>query len=331
MKSYIFGAGASFHAGYPLASKLGTELAKWIRVSKSINHDYQKMIGQAEQCYGSLDNFEELLTDMDARLLASPASRMVQGKTLLIDLRSGLERAICDFFDEIRQNKAEAYQNFAKVRVQPGDSIISFNYDVSVERELRKHEKWEIGNGYGFDICPELTPSSPVRLLKLHGSTNWLVSLFGGSRGFSYVSPKSMSLGHRPVIRPEEFQFLGYDDIRDPEFNGGVINTLIMPALNKRFYMRTSFGKEWRSFWDLLWGQAKTVLQRSEEIIIHGYSLPLADIRARNLLLQHSNPRATVTVCCRNDSERIAAEFCRQGFCSVTPLSNTSFEEWATE
>ena len=156
-----------------------------------------------------------------------------------------------------------------------------------------------------------------------------LGSLFGGSQGFGAVSPKSLSLGSRPVITPQEFQFLGYKDIRDPEFNGGgVINVLIMPALNKQFYQKTSFGIEWESFWDHLWGQAMTALQHSVEIIIHGYSLPSADLRARNLLFQHSNRRARVTVCCRNDSERIAEEFCRQGFSSVRALSNTSFEKW---
>src|SRR5437667_7759847 len=169
MNTYIFGAGASFHAGYPLASKLGSALAKWVKESKPINHDYQILTEQAVERYGNLDNFEELLTGIDRRLSDLPASGMEEERVLLATLRSGLERAICDFFNEIRQNKAEAYEHFARGHIQPGDIVITFNYDVSLEPEMRKCGKWEIGNGYGFKICSELTPSSAIKLVKLHG------------------------------------------------------------------------------------------------------------------------------------------------------------------
>ena len=35
MKTYILGAGASYHAGYPLASRLGNRLADWIVEKRS--------------------------------------------------------------------------------------------------------------------------------------------------------------------------------------------------------------------------------------------------------------------------------------------------------
>ena len=74
MNTYIFGAGASFHAGYPLASKLGSALAKWVKESKPINHDYQILTEQAVERYGNIGNFEELLSGIYRRLSDLPAS-----------------------------------------------------------------------------------------------------------------------------------------------------------------------------------------------------------------------------------------------------------------
>ncbi len=34
MVTYVLGAGASVHAGYPLASNLGNELRKWLHATK---------------------------------------------------------------------------------------------------------------------------------------------------------------------------------------------------------------------------------------------------------------------------------------------------------
>jgi hypothetical protein len=53
-------------------------------------------------------------------------------------------------------------------------------------------------------------PPSPVKILKLHGSTNWMGLLFGGRKGFAQVSS---ALGLRPSLfcRPD-FDYLGYSN-----------------------------------------------------------------------------------------------------------------------
>jgi hypothetical protein len=63
-----------------------------------------------------------------------------------------------------------------------GDSVITFNYDDALDRELKRAGKWDVlSQGYGFpfgngdDKCD-------VPLLKLHGSINWLWNPFGGAR-----------------------------------------------------------------------------------------------------------------------------------------------------
>lgn len=329
MKTYVLGAGASAHAAYPLVSKLWGNLAKWIRDTKPVDNDYRVRVAQIEDGFSEeVSNFEKLVTVLDERLVEAQDAGQKEEKVELPYLRHFLEAAICEFFDALRQRRSEPYNLFGRNRVQPGDVVITFNYDVSLDRELKEEGKWEVGNGYGFNVCAEQTPHSPVMLLKLHGSTNWRGQLFNGARG-GQAGQATNSLGIRPVIHPHEFEFLGYKDVRDSAFKGGgFIHSLIMPSLAKEFYVKTSFGREWERFWDRLWEQAADALQRTDEMVIHGYSLSAADIRARDLILTQTSRKAAITVCCRSQSERIAKEFREKGFESVSALGNTTFEQW---
>jgi hypothetical protein len=110
-------------------------------------------------------------------------------------------QAMREWFAEIHQNNhAAAYREFAERIVQPGDSVITFNYDVALDAKLREARKWEIGDGYGFKV--EGLPShSPVNVLKVHGSMNWLALLFGGSR---------------PAFTDDTLTALGYEGLVDP-------------------------------------------------------------------------------------------------------------------
>jgi hypothetical protein len=330
MKVFILGAGASVHAGYPLASNLGLELAKWVEETKPIDHEYRILIDQVRARLGNLDSFEELLINLDSRRFAFDKAGAEEEKITLASLRPGLEKAICEYFDAVRKVKsAEAYECLAENHIHTGDVIITFNYDVSLDRELRKAGKWEIGNGYGFDICRNLTPDSRVRLLKLHGSTNWRGQLFGGSTDFGVVSPDAMSLGFRPVIPTSEIEYLGYPDLKDPrskaDFN---VFALILPAHDKRFFNQTSYGHEWEKFWNCLWHQAQRSLERADQVFMLGYSLPSVDHRARTLVFGHTKPDAQIEVCCREESERIARDLRAHGFSRVLPLNELTFEEW---
>jgi hypothetical protein len=137
-------------------------------------------------------------------------------------------------------------------RVRPGDTIITFNYDVSLERQLRLCSKWEVDGGCDLPNFPKLTPASPTIVLKLHGSTNWLDLVFRGHMGYGKTPPTT--LGPRPVITPVELGYLGYDDtVRDPEFLGGgatKAGSMVMPGRNKRFYVEVSEGREREAFCD---------------------------------------------------------------------------------
>jgi hypothetical protein len=89
---------------------------------------------------------------------------------------------------------------------------------------------------------------------------------------------------------------------------------MIMPALPKRFHFATSFGKEWRGFWNGLWQRAKQAIEIADELVVIGYSLPKEDKRARKLLLGPANKAVRVTICCGSDTGRLEQRFRKRGF-----------------
>jgi hypothetical protein len=240
---------------------------------------------------------------------------------------------IPEFFRFLRQRPAGHYERLARERIRPGDVVITLNYDLALERELRRVGLWEISDGYGFPLGVDAIPQSQVSILKLHGSVNWLEVVFGGMKGFFQSPPNAF--GPRPVVLPGEFEFLNYPaELRDPlapSGTAGAYPAIIMPALNKRFYDRTSFGDELASFWDGLWASAEGALWSSERIVIIGYSMPAADERAASLLLGKSNPRASVEVFCGRSTKKISEMFSGRGFRCSTSIRGHHFEDYLNE
>jgi hypothetical protein len=282
------------------------------------NYPYWPDPDELRKC-GPLDDIEEIVTRLEAS----------EGTGTLL---AGLREAICAFFDSIRTNNAPLYRQFTNGVIQDGDVVITLNYDLSLDRELRKAKKWEISDGYGFDIEIPDMPNSGTTLLKLHGSTNWMDSLFRGHRtGTFSLGYGEDSRGLRPVVLPREFEFLGYEGVTDPKFSGGGVDrsgSMILPSRSKQFYVSTSINpRERESFWSTLWGQADTALRNADEVVIIGYSLPEADAEARRLLLETTNKQSLLTVCCGRDTDRVGDEFIQNGFSHVGTGSRR-FEDW---
>ena len=206
MNTYVLGAGASRHAGYPLAGELGNALRDWIYRNKPTNPEYRIHIDELHKHYGGLEDIESIITDLDYGNAGSPVSDL---KPLIrANLLSNLRHSIREFFDDIGQGQATLYNRFSYERVRKGDVLITFNYDFALERELKKAQLWEIRDGYGFPLDLPTVPQSRVSVLKLHGSINWWGVIFGGSKGFGH---SSNSLGTRPVIFCQrDWESLGY-------------------------------------------------------------------------------------------------------------------------
>jgi hypothetical protein len=393
MRVYVLGAGASKHAGYPLADELGGKLADYIglptqdlsaddapapdteqsdiqsfvqsfvegleeRIANSEspsslteNHEpFSVSNDSEEQCeltqqdikaicrsslsrvrdlYGGLGDFESVLTDlMTCGPVAATLGPQIRGKVI-----EDLKQAVCDFFNDIRTALSPLYDQFAE-RVQPGDLIITFNYDLGIERALCAAGLWKIENGYGFPI-EDVSDGSPVWILKLHGSTNWRAIPYGGASG--HFGGYHSVWGNRPVLpfRPDQ-EYIGCRDFVDPLSASHEVvydvPALIMPALPKRFYFETHRGKEWKSFWDKLWELARKAVATTDELVIIGYSMPSTDERARELLLEATSKAARLTICCGGGTKQVEEEFRTSGFTNFQTLSEeptfSDFLQW---
>jgi hypothetical protein len=344
MRAYILGAGASLSAGYPLASKLLESLSAWLDRCDSTLHwvpGMRNRMIQVRETFGSLGNFEAILGQLEeyGHLRVKPdgpTTYRQDHKDIIHDcmerfrrtvnsdpdtpaegfypqyLRSDLISAFREYFYDIeeKQKRRHAYDDFADRKAGRDCSVITFNYDVALERSLARAGKWDVGDGYGYEFLT-CRPVSALSVLKLHGSVNWFKS------PISEVPP--------PVMFLRDLALLGCDEPKDPRVAGngmGVDNSgaFILPDQKKKFY--------WAAFWEPLWKSASERLRVADEVFIHGYSMPAADARAKQLLFGSIDKSAKISVHCRSTSNRIAEDFCKHGFTAVTSFPDIGFEDW---
>src|SRR5580698_2218273 len=176
MTTYVLGAGASHDAGYPLARTMASELLQWM---KSPTHDPDSYAARYPETarflegIAPIDNVEDFVTSIQKLIDKYEGGTREQRlkRTLIANEYGVFKTAVRARFAEIQQDAAltsSAYRDFAVNVVAPGDCIVTFNYDVSLDRELKLAGKFEAGRGYGFPI-QGLPEKSDTKILKLHG------------------------------------------------------------------------------------------------------------------------------------------------------------------
>ena len=168
--------------------------------------------------------------------------------------------------------------------LQPGDSIISFNYDCVIDDALRTYGdgKWSAKHGYHFGgIVPKdwecwspntvVGPKKTIRLLKLHGSLNW----------FPFSSPDRVDLRQRTYKQNQRQHY----EIVPPQF----------------------IKKDDHDIRNSLWMQAGKDLSKAGTIVFVGFSFTPTDLHVEALfrlaLASGSNAR-TIIVANPNDEHR---------------------------
>jgi hypothetical protein len=303
-------------------------MAAWVIKTEPPESEYLKAIRTVNTLAKPIVDVEQVFTDLD--LGQGAFCTFTHGEREKLEGR--IRQSLRAFFLSIHPQNltASLYADLVR-RIATGDALITFNYDVALENELIHAQKFRIRNGYGRGFEADWDePGSDVTVLKLHGSINWVGSLFGGARGGHFGQFYS-SLGPRPFVDNTDLAFPDYPKaILDKSFPcGGVLDgapTLLLPTYEKQFFVQTSVGKEWIPFYMSLRSQASEFLEDSERVLIIGYSMPAADREAAALILSRSSKCAAVFVCCASSNESLAARFRDRGFLHVHQIGG--FAEW---
>ena len=192
--------------------------------------------------------------------------------------------------------------DFCDQRLRPGDAVISFNYDCSLERVLLQQGRLSVKYTENWTNIQFLIPNiiqpkhvggdkGEILLLKLHGSVGWQEFLHQGCVG----------------LPPEHLEGLGAISEIDYPDNGNwtlaTNRTMIIPTWFKTFQPDHLFGH--------LWAQALEVMGNAAEVIVIGYSFPKADSAA--WVLRQAGSKAWKFI------DRAAGEECSLHY---------SFESW---
>ncbi len=229
------------------------------------------------------NNFKVSLETMFAtlehtiRMLKTTGDNRQFQRTRLVAMRDRLLQAIAVVLEESlcepgagggssrQPEECEHHARLVSESLDPGDDIISFNYDCTIGFALKKHAagKWNARYGYGFDLGsrghnlsgdqywtpnPSATKETTAHLYKLHGSLHFQIGETNKSK---------VILKQRPYTRQ----------------HGNLKFSIIPPESNKTYDKGVFAG---------LWKRAASAIKRAEHIVF-GYSLPATDLHSTAL------------------------------------------------
>jgi hypothetical protein len=142
-------------------------------------------------------DIEIALTRLDADVTLSQSGSGQQSEDLCI-LRQRMESELADYFGSFRVSEDFIAQSQWVAQLidsvfAPGDVAISLNYDCVLEGGLDCRGKWSPNGGYGSSLdvplaCSDRTTKSPVTVLKIHGSANFVIAPYVDKPPISAVS-----------------------------------------------------------------------------------------------------------------------------------------------
>lgn len=205
--------------------------------------------------------------------------------------------------------------------VKENDAVISYNYDILADnalllngvinensylipfRKVRFSEEW---------VNPR-TSISNVKLIKLHGSLNWL-----------FCNRCSSLLCYLGTKAPEDYSSDRPIDTC-PHCGSGEVGYVLVPPILHKSYGQPSMR--------LLWNTAELELGGADRVVVIGYSMPPTDFRSE-LLFRSALGDKKVLVNVVNPDRQILNRFeslCRPIKQLLTVTHYTSLEEFLDE
>lgn len=296
MKSvFIFGAGASRHAGGPLMSDFFDKAERLLRHNKVSDAKTEfenvfKAISELQpmhaKSYFDLDNLEMVFGAIEmGQLIHKFAGRSPEEIAKLRDamvtlIVKTLEQSILFPMLKGQVHAPKPYQQFSEMLAQVASkthindfSFITFNYDVALDYALYYNQ---IPTDYY--LAGAIAPNSPaVPLLKLHGSINW-----GYCPTCDEIVPYKVDTVRWNLFREDMPSHVLFD-------LGSKITTQIHnrcshqlsgpPIIVPPTWDKTTHHAKL----DHVWRRAARELEGAENIFVIGYSLPDSDLFFRYL------------------------------------------------
>jgi hypothetical protein len=172
-------------------------------------------------------------------------------------------RAVTKYlWESIRDtSRLRPIENFAETLFRSGNVVVTFNWDLTVERVWYDHSE-KLDLEYSL---PKEGERRDFYLLKPHGSIDWFhAKTLGGTTVEKEMSKHDKTVSYYPYFKisknPELLKYLP---------------VIVPPVYNKEF--RTTFLNE-------VWRSVYKAVSRATELCIIGYSMPKEDQFARFVL-----------------------------------------------
>lgn len=342
---FLLGAGFSKEAGLPLGNELIDFILNKLKNSanvldtgdtgfyqeisdflKGIQIKFPELIEDVELLFTEIDlaligNFAGLFKDIgfsieDLRMFRMKLSGALVRAFEYAHFEFSYERA-----EKILERREDANQIFWKFcqNLNKEDTVITFNYDLIIEKGLWLQNKWTFLDGYGLnknindfqDTWGGRYPSdkpieSFVKVYKPHGSLGWV---YDDSSGQIIFMPNYFP-GYTGLFCEKNLHTAG------ARWDEGT--TFIEPSYIKQFDRPIILD---------IWEKAFHEIQQSNELIIIGYSLPEADTAARIFLATGVRSSQILSITVVNLSNEVFDKF--EGLFGRKVLrKRMSFKEW---
>lgn len=317
---YVLGAGFSKEAGAPAQAGLIHEIfslhAKNIkyfepRTVEDFKDFLKKNLHIQDELHKDIP-LEDVFTPLDRCLIDDVSFRGLNGseitkvksnlhyliaRTLDILLKTTQKNYI-DEFAEFIVKKASVRRNHNYRKTDPV-SVISMNWDILLDNSLKEAlKKYPLNNLKVVDYCCYISSFEQqdetikpglealgrggfnVKLLKLHGSLNWL----NCSNCKSLYIGFDEKLGLRGIVEGLPCRHCNENY---PGENSRLVSNLVMPTFLKNL---TSAQLK------LIWQNAGVEFSEASRIVFIGYSLPQADFELRQLMARMVRKDAVIEV-----------------------------------
>jgi NAD-dependent SIR2 family protein deacetylase len=323
---YILGAGASVHTGAPLLrdflvrSRNLLESEKDLRNKTAFEEVFEWLDGLRSSAYYvdfDLDNLEHVfsLADMGRQIGWGGCDRIFSSlKILICDTldhcpiyRGGdqfkPDAIYAGFVKQLREsNRKRMNRVNASTQGFENDTIVTFNYDIALDFAILLDESFDLD--YTFEP-PKTIKERHLKLLKLHGSTNWFECK--ECKNFQHVDPHPYPKG--AVFSPDSkyvYNFVGnlLPNTKCTECGKvGSLDPFLVPPTWSKAVLGTPAGK--------IWKQAVNEIGEATQIVVIGYSLPPTDTFFQYLLTLAlaSNPRLNRVVIVNRDGQELKERY----------------------